>query len=423
MKILNKKYNAFIWDKLSDQPHVMKDKEYKNSMRYITKKDIFPLLLSNLFHFPLSLVFSFVFKSKQKEFKNFFGMCVNLDKGEEQIELIDELGCEDIQIRVPLAKIDDLELYVNFAKKFKNKNILINILQDREHIENRAKLRESITKIFSSFKGISNVYQIGNAINRTKWGFFSTHEYLEFYALVYEVRNEKFKDILLVGPSVIDFEYHYTIRALFNKFAIKYDKLSSLLYVDRRGAPENTQMGIFDTTKKIDFLYSLSKLSIRSSSDILITEVNWPISNTAPYAPTSEKECIDEDTYTNYMLRYYFLALGSKKVQTVYWHQLIASGYGLVDARGNLRKRTAFEAYKFMIKMLKGATVENFTNSKDLYVLTCKNKKGKFDIIWSSCERKIELEDAGLVYDRFGKELKNDIKISEEPIYAFIKKV
>lgn len=417
-----KNKTAFIWDKYSDQPYIIKDKVYKNSMRNISKKDLFSLLLSNLIHFPLSLAFSFVFKSKQKEFPNFFGMCVNIDKGDEQVELLEELGCDDIQIRVPLAKIQKIQEYVAFAKKFKNKNILINILQDREHIENRAKLRESITLLFSSFKGISNTFQIANAINRTKWGFFSVAEYLDFYSLVYEVRNEKFKEFILVGPSVIDFEYHYTIRALFNKYPIKYDKLSSLLYVDRRGAPENTQMGIFDTSKKIDFLYSLSKLSIRSSSDILITEVNWPLSNTAPFAPTSEKECIDEDTYTNYMLRYYFLALGSKKVQTVYWHQLIAPGYGLVDQREGLRKRSSFKAYKFMISLLEDASIENFTNSKDLYVLTCKGKKGKFDIIWCSSDRKIDLEEQTLVFNRFGEELKNDIKISNEPIYAFHKK-
>ena len=180
-------------------------------------------------------------------------------------------------------------------------------------------------------------------------------------------------------------------------------------------------MGIFGTSKKIDFLYSLSKLSLKSSSDILITEANWPISNTAPWAPTSEKECVSEDDYTNYMLRYYFLALGSKKVQSVYWHQLIAPGYGLIDSREGLRKREAFLAYKTMISFVQDCEVLNYTCAKDLHVLTCKKNNKSFDIIWSSSSRNIPLEEEQQVFDKLGNEIKNNIEISSSPIYAFHK--
>ena len=418
---MNNINDKFPWDKFSDQPHIMKDKKYKKNMRKKNLKDYIPLFFYNLIIFPLSFVFLFIFKSKQKHFSEFFSMCVNLDKGDEQVSLISELNCKNIQIRVPLTEISRLNEYVEFSKKFKNVKILINILQDRENIEDKVLLRKNITLIFSAFKGISKTFQIGNAINRSKWGFFSVGEYLEFYKVVQNIRDEKFKDYILVGPSVIDFEYHFTIRALFNKHDVKYDKLSALLYVDRRGAPENTQMGIFGTSKKIDFLYSLSKLSLKSSADILITEANWPISNTAPWAPTSEKECVSEDDYTNYMLRYYFLALGSKKVQSVYWHQLIAPGYGLIDSREGLRKREAFLAYKTMISFVQDCEVLNYTCAKDLHVLTCKKNNKSFDIIWSSSSRNIPLEEAQQVFDKLGNEIKNNIEISSSPIYAFHK--
>ena len=136
-----------------------------------------------------------------------------------------------------------------------------------------------------------------------------------------------------MGPSVIDFEYYYNARAMFNLKKIKYDIVSALLYVDRRGAPQNSQYGIFDTKNKIDLLYSLVKLSPKCANDIYITEVNWPISNTAPYAPTSEKECVSCEEYTKYMLDYHKIAKDSKKIKKVFWHQLIAPGYGLVDNR------------------------------------------------------------------------------------------
>jgi len=127
--------------------------------------------------------------------------------------------------------------------------------------------------------------------------------------------------------------------------------LSSLLYVDRRGAPQNTQMGIFDTKNKIDMLYSLVKMSPKMKSDaIYITEVNWPLSGTAPYAPTSEIECVSEELYAQYMLDYFQIAKKSKKVGKVFWHQLVAPGYGLVDNREEkIRKTKAFYEFQKLL--------------------------------------------------------------------------
>ena len=61
------------------------------------------------------------------------------------------------------------------------KNILINIIQDRENIENHQLLEKNFELIFENFKDISNEFQIGTTINRLKWGFFSTAEFMSFY--------------------------------------------------------------------------------------------------------------------------------------------------------------------------------------------------------------------------------------------------
>jgi len=154
--------------------------------------------------------------------------------------------------------------------------------------------------------------------NRTKWGFFSMSEYLRWYEIIQQIRDERYPELKLIGSSVIDFEFHYTIRTLFNFFKVKYDKFSSLLYVDRRGKPSNIQMGIFDTKNKISMLYSLVKLSSKTTDNIYITEVNWPFSNTKPYAPTSERECVSEEEYATYMTEYLQTAKESGKIQRVY---------------------------------------------------------------------------------------------------------
>ena len=338
----------FIWDKYSDQPYPIKDKVYKKKMRKKHVWDYIPLFLTNIILFPLGIVLMPLFKGKETAKEGFYGMGVDLDKGEAQKELIEELGIKHLLVRMPLWEMQRIEEYVAFAKSFgKDKQILLNILQDREHIEDTVLLQKDIGIIFEKFSPFVSEYQMGNAINRTKWGFFSMKEYLGWYQTIQKIRDEKYPKLKLIGSSVIDFEYHYTIRTLFNFFSLKYDIFSSLLYVDRRGSPDNKQMGIFNTKNKISMLYALVKLSPKTSNDIYITEVNWPLSHTAPYAPTSELECVSEEAYSRFMLKYLETAKKSGKIQRVYWHQLIAPGYGLVDNRdGQIRKTEAFESLK-----------------------------------------------------------------------------
>ena len=347
------KNNPFIWDKYSDQPYPIKDKVYKNKMRKKYAYDYISLILTNVIFFPLSILLMPFFKNNQKLNNKFYSMGIDLHKGEIQKELINELGVKSVLLRFPLWEIDKINEYLNCVKAYHDDGIevLINVLQDRDNIENKTFLKININLVFETFSPYVKEYQIGNAINRTKWGFFSMAEYLIWYKSIQEIRDIKYKDVRLIGAGIIDFEFHYTIRTLFNFLDIKFDKTSSLLYVDRRGAPNNKQMLIFDTKNKINMLYSIVKLSLKTSNDIYITEVNWPLSNTAPYAPTSEFECVSENDYSKYMLEYYSIAKKTNKIQRVYWHQLIAPGYGLVDNRdGKIRKTKAFYEFKKMIE-------------------------------------------------------------------------
>jgi hypothetical protein len=411
--------NKFLWDQYSDQPYPMKDKVYKKQMKRKNLGELFPLVFTNLVIFPCAAIYSFFCRSHNRQpSAGFFSLCVNLDKGNTQFELVEELGCTSVQIRVPLADITNLDAYVKFAQTFVNQKILISILQDRTHIDDHILLEKNISLVFAAFDGISNDFQIGNAINRTKWGFFSVAEYLRFYQVVQRVRDVDFPGYELAGPAVIDYEYHFTIRALFNNFKLRFDKVAALLYVDRRGAPENTQMGIYNTTKKIDFLYGLARLSKKVNPRILVTEVNWPISNTAPWAPTSETECVDEQTYAHYMLRFYLLALASGKVESVYWHQLIAPGYGLIDSRDGLRKRSAFFAFKNMLDLLKTSTVQNFTHSNGIYQLTALTESQRIEVLWLNSKVRYPYLTNSLVLDYTGNRITDDVCISSSPIYV-----
>jgi len=346
----------FPWDNYSDQPHILK-RALKKELRKGHGVEYFKLIATNLIYFPY-LFFKFLFKRKSrptkgyyehnKQLKKMLGLCVNLDKGEEQFSLVKELNVKSLQIRVFLNDIENIDNYVTFAKGFgEDKEILITIIQDREHIENHELLTKDITTIFQKFEGVANEFQIGNAINRIKWSFISMEEYLTFYETIQKIRDKNFPTVKLIGSSVIDFEYHFTIRTLFNNFNIHYDKFSTLLYVDRRGNPYSTQMGIFNFKNKIEFLDTIVKSSNKTENSIYITEANWPLSGTAPYAPTSEKECVSEEVYAQYMREYIEIALNTQKIEKLYWHQLIAPGYGLVDNReGKIRKTQAFYDFK-----------------------------------------------------------------------------
>ncbi len=344
----------FHWDRYSDQPHILK-KEDKKSLRQGCFFDFLKLLGTNSIYFPY-LFFKFFLKKSRETLvqheESFYGLCVNLDKGDIQHELVEELGVRSLQIRVFLDDMENIDKYVSFAEKFgSDKEILITIIQNRAHIEDPIFLKHDIEILFDKFQYISSEYQIGNAINRIKWSFVSMEEYFRFYETIQEVRDAKFISLKLIGSSVIDFEYHFTIRTLFNAYKIHYDKFSSLLYVDRRGSPQNTQMGIFDLKNKIEFLNTIVRSASKTEDHIYLTEVNWPLLGTAPYAPTSEKECVDEKIYTQYMLEYFDIAKKTGKIEKVFWHQLVAPGYGLVDNRGgNIRKRDAFYAFKNMIE-------------------------------------------------------------------------
>lgn len=347
-------------------------------------------------------------------------MSVNLDKEPELTpELVNELGVKYLLIRFPLSDIHNIGKCIDFIKSLKSESIILNVMQDANTIKDHTRLKKQFDLIFKNFSPYINQFQIGTTINRSKWGFFSVDQYLKFYQTAYRLKKNSYPELKLLGPSVIDFEYHYLIHALFNFFSLKYDAVSALLYVDRRGAPENTQMGM-DLISKIHLMYAVATISLKSSNEIIITETNWPLSGTAPYAPTSEHECIDEETYANYMVRYYLLALCSSMVKSVYWHQLIAPGYGLIDNRNaKIVKRPAFYAFQTMLEQLQGARVIAFVQHKNFYEIIAEQNGQNIQVMWCNDETfELSFSSEVKVISRDGQaSLSRSVQLSGSPVY------
>ena len=374
----------FAWDHYSDQPAIIRDRALKRQMRRSALPSLIKTFLIALITLPIALLLTSFTGRRAISGEHFFGLGVNLDKEPNTTPyLLNELGVKKLLIRIPLWEMDRLHEYVAFIRSLGGKEITVASLQDREHITSADMSRDHFIQIFEALEGVCTTYIIGSTINRAKWGFFSVNEYLDFYAVAYALKKTRFPHLKLIGSNVIDFEYHFSAHTLFNLSPIRFDAIGSLLYVDRRGAPENSQMG-FNLMGKINLLSALISLSPKTSNELIITETNWPIQNTAPYAPTSEHECVSEEDYSDYMVRYHLLAFASQRVSCVYWHQLIAPGYGLIDNReGILRKRSAFEAYKVMLSHLGDAQFIEFNYRSDEYTLSCSTPRGELHITWT----------------------------------------
>ncbi len=412
----------FIWDDFSDQPSQLRDKAYKKKMR---KNEFFSLVktvFTALFVLPAALTMIPFIKRKEIHSSTFFSMGVDFQKEPKlTLELLDELGVERVLLRFKLWEMSTLEQLKDFILACGNKKIILKVLQDREHVEDLQLLEKDLRTLFVALEGHVDMYEIGSTINRAKWGFFSVDEYNRFYQTAYNLREKEFPHAKLIGSGVIDFEYHFTAHTLFNFFKYRYDGISALLYVDRRGAPENMQMG-FDLSDKIALLSTMVWLSPKTKNLLHITETNWPVTGTAPYAPTSEHECVDENTYTDFMLRYHFLAFASQQVDSLSWHQLIAPGYGLVDNREGIRKRSAYDAYKFMVHTLKNAQFLRMDILRSYYILQCLVDEKLLQIHWSLKPSTLKNEERFEVFSKEGKLITDEIlQIGASPLYISIK--
>ena len=87
-------------------------------------------------------------------------------------------------------------------------------------------------------------------------------------------------------------------------------------------------------------------LPLRRARVVLVTV----LLGTGFWTPTSDEECVDEATQADYLRRYLDLAWRSGCAERVYWWQLVAPGYGLVDDRAGLRPRPAYHALRDLLR-------------------------------------------------------------------------
>jgi tRNA A-37 threonylcarbamoyl transferase component Bud32 len=276
---------------------------------------------------------------------------------EELLGTLEELGLRQVLIRLhPWADRHDDEESLARELVARGYELAFALPQDRQFVRDPSRWRSTLDEIAERFAPLGNYFQIGQAVNRSKWGLWRYDEYETLAAAAREA-FAPYPDVKLLGPAVIDFEFYATAAVLNMRWrsGLTLDGVASLLYVDRRGAPENRQLGL-DTIGKVTLLKAIAATARNSTARSWITEVNWPLWE-GPHSPAGRGVSVDEQTQADYLVRYYLLTLGSGMVERVYWWQLVARGYGLAEPQQDhrLRRRPSHRALATLANLLLGA--------------------------------------------------------------------
>jgi len=417
----------FRWNVYADQPHniASRKERLKHHLKY--GGSYLSLVSSNLRRaYP---VLSLYRKYRERMYKepsridSPFAVSASPteDKNEEVVKNLKEIGVNKTLVRIPSWERKRLGLYENFIELLVKSRfeVTIALLQNRDDVLSPVRWQSFMKEVFSRFRLIVSFFELGHAWNRTKWGVWDYQEYLKLATPALSLGHDQ--GVKLVGPAVIDFEFHLYPPVL---KALPFDKVSSLLYVDRQGPPENGQFG-WTTAKKVALLKAIIDVCSQKGRDCWITEVNWPLKGTGKYSPASGQPNVSEDQQADYLVRYFVICLASGLVQRIYWWQLVAPGYGLIDNRPKQwRCRPSFNALKTLIKHLEGSTFTQKIPDSSAEIYLFSKGEEDFALCWTNGPPYDYAfsRNVSRVLDREEKETPfffDKVKITGSPKYVF----
>ncbi len=358
-----------------------------------------------------------------------FGLSVSPVEGrnDEILAMLDELGVSRVNVRVYFSDRENLNVYDDLTGKLVHAKKLyaITLVQNRDAAKNVTTWQAFVRDAVSRYGNDCKHFIFGVAPNRIKWGVWGYAEYQKLFRVAKKVAREAgVEGVKLGGSSVIDFEWMYANAIL---HGIKPDFVSHNLYVDVRGKPEDGVMG-FDTAGKVYFLRAMTNVSAGDKTPLWLTEVNWPLQNQEGFAPAAGPVCVSEETYAKYMARYMILCASTGYVEQIFWWQLIARGYGLVDdMEKTWRKRPAYYALKTLNEQLNGCVFQkNISHGDEYRLLFVKEGEEKVLVSWvKEAEKTVPAPEgsAFMVTLSGEKILLNELRminLTESPVFVHI---
>lgn len=358
------KRDRAVWDQLSDQPHQHAGRLDRLLVRVADLGDHAKSVAAAVGAAP-RIVSTYRRLARERGARPFAwpGAGVALrpypSDPEALLAAFDALGVRRALLRLhPWDEDSSAEEALAHALVARDVDLVFGLPQNRELVADRERWRRAVERLAERFAPLGATFQVGQAINRSKWGVWNYGEYLELAATAAEVLRRHRADVEIVGPGVIDFELHATAAVVNRRHpTLSFAALASLLYVDRRGAPENRQLG-FDTADKVTLAAAIAASGRRvASGRSWVTEVNWPLAE-GPHSPAGRAVAVDEETQADYLARFYLEAGATGLVERIYWWQLVARGYGLAtaEAGGGLRLRPSHAALATLERELAGTT-------------------------------------------------------------------
>ncbi|MDH5744159.1 MAG: hypothetical protein OEZ52_11475 [Candidatus Aminicenantes bacterium] len=417
----------FRWNPFADQPHNVapRRERFWHHFRYVPS--YLSLVSANVQEaYPVLSLYRKYRRTMYKEqikLEHCFGVSVSPLEGRNDgvLENLKDLGILQTLIRIPSWEKERLVFYQRFIEMVRARgfDVVLALLQRRKDVKNPEEWLHFLEDVFARFKSMCSFFEIGHAWNRTKWGVWDYKEYLKLAEPAVSLAQKY--DIKLLGPAVIDFEFHLYPPILKKIF---FDKVTSLLYVDRAGAPENKQFG-WDTARKIVLLKAIVNGCLERNHDLWITEVNWPLEKTGKYSPAVGRANVSEEDQANYLVRYFVLCLASGHVERIYWWQLIAPGYGLIDSRPkDWRKRPGFFAFRSMVDRLEGSIFVEKIPHPDAHIFMFRKGEELVAVCWTPEASVVHMFHRRIqrVENRDGRELsfhENRIHIDPSPKYVY----
>ncbi|MFW5829374.1 MAG: hypothetical protein ACOCXA_03845, partial [Planctomycetota bacterium] len=285
------------------------------------------------------------------DLRDCLGLAAGLDRipWQRQATELRAIGVRLVLLRIGVWQLQRLDDFLALVQALPQCRFCICIMQDRACLTHATRWEDSLLRIVGSFRPFTREFQCGQAINRLKWGCAHVGEGLELARRAEAVLRPRWPELRLIAPSILDFEPLAQMRCHLHLQAIRWHAAAAALYVDRRGGPEARQYGAFDVRRKIRLWADTVACSRRCAPRLWITESNWPLRGAGPHAPACPDYQVDEATYDRYMRAYLTTSLASGLVERVYWWQLMATGYGLIDPRDG-RRRPAWWSFKGLLE-------------------------------------------------------------------------
>lgn len=378
--------DLWLWDEKSAQPMIVLGPAEKRRQR--DARDIAAMLLRGLCAAPGLFLRYQKLKAlsfaQPVDFKHRIGVALHphADYIEPELRLLDTLGNPPALVRFCHHETpEQWAMAVELVTRLNSRSIpvMAAVLQDREAVLNPAAWQKFLFTVIPQIADSVDRVEITHAANRSKWGIWKSRSFAQLMEPV-RALQQQYPNLDIVGPACIDFEYLPVLASLAAlPKGLTLSGLSHLLYVDRRGAPENKQ-GAFSTLEKSVLLKAIADGSSAVESRVIVSEVNWPLKDAGIWSPIMcpyetpawriDKLGVTETEYANFMLRYLALTLCSGHVDMVYWWRLSAHGYGLVDDLDNFAPRPAFNALEFFLKLVGESRFERrHQTDLDTYVL------------------------------------------------------